>query len=165
MICADWGYVYLGSVNGAGKSVSLGDYSGMKESFAKNGTLASSKTKWITRREENTPAMAYVHNFGTVTKDGKDGFMMIGYDDIYSIEYMYEKRMGYWKHDGKVTIFDAFEKLRDNYQSIMERCRALDELIYSDAEKAGGKNMQKSALQPIVKLFLLTSSLLIKKVI
>lgn len=48
--------------------------------------------------------MAYVHNLGTVTKDGKDGFLMIGYDDIYSIEYMYEKRMGYWKHDGKVTI-------------------------------------------------------------
>ena len=76
------GYVYLGSVNGAGKSISLGDYSGMKEAFVKNGTLASSKTKWITRREENTPAMAYVHNFGTVTKDGKDGFLMIGYDDI-----------------------------------------------------------------------------------
>lgn len=90
---------------------------------------------------------------------------MIGYDDIYSIEYMYEKRMGYWKHDGKVTIFDAFEKLRDNYQSIMERCRALDELIYSDAEKAGGKNMQKSVLQPIVKLFLLTNYLQTKKAI
>ncbi|WP_242489664.1 DUF5127 domain-containing protein [Bacteroides thetaiotaomicron] len=39
----------------------------------------------------------------------EEGFMMLGYDDIYSIEYMYEKRMGYWKHDGKVTIFDAFE--------------------------------------------------------
>ena len=85
LICADWGYVYLGSVNGAGKSISLGDYSGMKEAFVKNGTLASSKTKWITRREENTPAMAYVHNLGTVTKDGKDGFLMIGYDDIYSM--------------------------------------------------------------------------------
>ena len=48
LICADWGYVYLGSVNGAGKSISLGDYSGMKEAFVKNGTLASSKTKWIT---------------------------------------------------------------------------------------------------------------------
>ena len=139
LICADWGYVYLASVNGAGKSVSLGDYYRMKESFVKNGTLVSSKTKWITRKEENNPAMAYVHNLGAVSKDGKEGFMMIGYDDIYSIEYMYEKRMGYWKHDGKVTIFDAFEKLRDNYQSIMERCRALDGLIYDDAEKAGGK--------------------------
>ena len=83
--------------------------------------------------------MAYVHNLGSVSNSGKEGFMMLGYDDIYSIEYMYEKRMGYWKHDGKVTIFDAFEKLRDNYQAIMERCRAFDELIYDDAEKAGGK--------------------------
>ncbi|KAA4248367.1 hypothetical protein F3D17_26790, partial [Bacteroides ovatus] len=33
--------------------------------------------------------------FGTVTKDGKDGFLMIGYDDIYSIEYVDEKRKGY----------------------------------------------------------------------
>ena len=139
LICADWGYVYLASANGSGKSVSLGDYYRMKESFVQNGTLAPSKTKWITRKEEDNPAMAYVHNLGSVSKDGKDGFMMIGYDDIYSIEYMYEKRMGYWKHDGKVTIFDAFEKLRDNYQSIMERCRALDELIYDDAEKAGGR--------------------------
>ena len=140
LICADWGYAYLASVNGAGKSVSLGDYYRMKESFVKNGTLVSSKTKWITRKEENNPAMAYVHNLGAVSKDGKEGFMMIGYDDVYSIEYMYEKRMGYWKHDGKVTIFDAFEKLRDNYLSIMARCRALDEQIYTDAEKAGGKN-------------------------
>ena len=139
LICADWGYAYLASVNGAGKSVSLGDYYGMKESFEKNGTLATTKTKWTTRKEEDNPAMAYVHNLGSVSNSGKEGFMMLGYDDIYSIEYMYEKRMGYWKHDGKVTIFDAFEKLRDNYQAIMERCRALDELIYDDAEKAGGK--------------------------
>lgn len=139
LICADWGYVYLASANGSGKSVSLGDYYKMKESFVKNGSLAPAKAKWITREEQNNPAMAYVHNLGAVSANGKDGYMMIGYDDIYSIEYMYEKRMGYWKHDGKVTIFDAFEKMRDNYLPIMERCRALDELIYDDAEKAGGK--------------------------
>ena len=139
LICADWGYAYLASTNGSGKSVSLGDYYGMKESFVKNGTLATTKAKWTTRKEEDNPAMAYVHNLGSVSNSGKEGFMMLGYDDIYSIEYMYEKRMGYWKHDGKVTIFDAFEKLRDNYQAIMERCRAFDELIYDDAEKAGGK--------------------------
>lgn len=123
----------------------------MKESFVKNGSLNSTITKWTTRKEEDNPAMAYVHNLGTVSKDSKEGFMMIGYDDIYSIEYMYEKRMGYWKHDGKVTIFDAFENLRDNYQSVMERCRALDTMIYDDAERAGGKNMLKSVRLLIVR--------------
>ena len=64
---------------------------------------------------------------------------MIGYDDIYSVEYMYERRMAYWKHDGKVSIFDAFERAKANYQSIMERCRDFDAMIMKDAEKAGGK--------------------------
>ncbi|MCS2969017.1 DUF4965 domain-containing protein [Bacteroides ovatus] len=36
----------------------------------------------------------------------------------------------------------------------MERCRALDELIYNDAEKAGGKKIcRKYALQLSSKLF------------
>ncbi|MCS3228273.1 DUF5127 domain-containing protein [Bacteroides thetaiotaomicron] len=56
------GYAYLASTNGSGKSVSLGDYYGMKESFVKNGTLATTKTKWTTRKEEDNPAMAYIHN-------------------------------------------------------------------------------------------------------
>ncbi len=51
LICADWGYAYLASTNGSGKSVSLGDYYGMKESFVKNGTLATTKAKWTTRKE------------------------------------------------------------------------------------------------------------------
>lgn len=138
-ICADWGYAYLAGVNGAGKSTSLGDYSEMKRAFIKDGRLLHPKTKWITRQPENTPAMAYVHNLGKVSSNGKSDFLMLGYDDIYSLEYMYEKRMGYWKHDGQVTIFDAFEKLRDNYLPIMNRCRAFDEMIYDDAEQAGGK--------------------------
>ncbi len=37
---------------------------------------------------------------------------MLGYDDIYSIEYFYERRMAYWKHNGQVSIFDAFERAR-----------------------------------------------------
>ena len=111
----------------------------MKRAFIKDGRLLHPKTKWITRQPENTPAMAYVHNLGKVSSNGKSDFLMLGYDDIYSLEYMYEKRMGYWKHDGQVTIFDAFEKLRDNYLPIMNRCRAFDEMIYDDAEQAGGK--------------------------
>ena len=138
-ICIDWGYAYLAGANGGGKSVGLGDYYEMKESFIRTGALQSIKKEWTTRRETDNPAMAYVHNLGKVSADGKRSFMMLGYDDIYSIEYMYDRRMAYWKHEGKVTICDAFEKLRDNYQSIMERCRALDEMIYDDALQAGGK--------------------------
>lgn len=138
-ICIDWGYAYLAGVNDAGKSVSLGDYYKMKEAFGKKGKAAASQTKCITRETDTKPAMAYVHDLGNISQTGKEDYLMVGYDDIYSIEYMYERRMAYWKHDGKVSIFDAFEKLKDNYTSIMERCRALDRTIYDDAYNAGGR--------------------------
>ena len=138
LICIDWGYAYLAGTNGGGKSVSLGNMADMKREFANNGRLAGGTHKCVTRKEEDMPAMAYLHDLGKVSQEGKESFFMMGYDDVYSLEYMHQRRMAYWKHDGKVTIFDAFERLRDNYASIMDRCRALDAMIYDDAEKAGG---------------------------
>lgn len=135
----DWGYAYVATDNSAGKSVSLGNYYDMKQQFITNGTLLPSVKKWTTRRTTDIPAMAYVQNLGAVSNQGKTGYMMIGYDDLYSIEYFYERRMAYWKHDGKVTIFDAFEKAKSNYLTVMDRCRAFDELLMDDANKAGGK--------------------------
>lgn len=138
-ICIDWGYAYLASGNGSGRALSLGDYYGMKKEFISTGMLLPATKKWITRKVTEMPAMAYTHHLGAVGKEGKSGFTMIGYDDIYSIEYMYEKRMAYWKQDGKVTIFDAFEKANSDYLSIMQRCRDFDRMIMEDAEAAGGK--------------------------
>lgn len=139
LICIDWGYAYLAGNNGTNTTVSLGDYEDMKTTFAKNGDLLPSKAEIVTRKADEMPAMAYSEDLGKVSSNGKSGFMMLGYDDIYSIEYMYERRMAYWKHDGKVTIFDAFEKAKQNYQEVMERCRDFDAMIMKDAEKAGGK--------------------------
>ena len=138
LITIDWGYAYLAGANGGGKAVSLGDRTDMKRTFEEKGKLAAGTYKWVTRSEEEMPAMAYVHDMGSVSKDGKESFLMLGYDDVYCIEYMHKRRMAYWKHEGKVSIFDAFERLRDNYNSIMQRCRDLNAMIYDDAANAGG---------------------------
>ena len=63
--------------------------------------------------------------------------MLIGYYEIYDIEYMYHRYKGYWARDGKTTIFDAFAKLHNGYDRIMARCRALDKRIYDDALASG----------------------------
>ena len=138
-ICIDWGYAYLAGNIGANTAVSLGNYYGMKNEFATKGTLLPTQAECVTRRADQMPAMAYTDNLGKVGADGKSGFLMLGYDDISAIEYFYQPRMAYWKHDGKVTIFDAFERAKANYASVMERCRAYDQMILNDAEKAGGK--------------------------
>lgn len=139
LICIDWGYAYIAGASGAASSVSLGDRERMKAAFAQTGELLPAKNEIVTRRAQDMPAMAYSDDLGQVSNSGKSGFMMVGYDDIYSIEYMYERRMAYWKHGGEVTIFDAFERAKNDYEDVMERCRAFDAMIMNDAEKAGGK--------------------------
>ncbi|MCG4740739.1 DUF5127 domain-containing protein, partial [Bacteroides intestinalis] len=134
LICIDWGYAYIAGNMNATTAVSLGDYNEMKSTFASSGKLLPSKGEIVTRQAKLMPAMAYTDNLGMVSATGKSGFMMVGYDDIYSIEYMYQRRMAYWKHDGKVSIFDAFERAKENYESIMHRCRAYDAMILNDAE-------------------------------
>ena len=114
-ICIDWGYAYLAGNIGANTAVSLGNYYGMKNEFATKGSLLPTQAECVTRRADQMPAMAYTDDLGEVGTDGKSGFLMLGYDDIYAIEYFYQPRMAYWKHDGKVSIFDAFERAKANY--------------------------------------------------
>ena len=135
----DWGYAYLASSSSPGTSLSAGNYYGMKREFIQSGKLLSNTQNIVSRNEEQMPAMAYVDNLGKVDKQGKSGFVMLGYDDIYSIEYFYEPRPAYWKHNGTVSIFDAFERAQFAYPSLMERCRTFDDQLMTDAEKAGGQ--------------------------
>ena len=135
----DWGYAYLASNNAPNKDLSIGSYYDMKQSFISSGKLLPNSQNMISRSESSMPAMAYTENLGKVDSQGKSGYVMVGYDDIYAIEYFYERRMAYWKHNGQVSIFDAFERAQASYPSLMERCRAFDRQLMADAEKAGGR--------------------------
>ncbi len=81
--------------------------------------------------------LVFTRNLGNVDKAAS--YMMIGYDEVQDIEYMYKRYKGYWAHEGKVTIFDMFNRLNKDYASIMDRCRKFDKRIYDDAVAAGDK--------------------------
>ena len=131
-ICIDWGYFYMPNVNG---NVSLSSENKIKDAFLSTGQLPESEDVIVCRKASQMPTLAYVHNFGNVTT--ASSFTMLGYDEIQDIEYMYERNKGYWAHGGKVTIFDAFDRLKNSYSDIMAKCREFDKMIYDDGVKAG----------------------------
>ena len=110
-ICIDWGYFYIPAING---SVTVG------------------------ADAANTPLLCYTHEFGT-TKQAAS-FMMMGYDEIQDIEYMYKRYKGYWAHGGTVSIFQMFQRMNSQYQNIMQRCREFDKMIYDDGLAAGNEH-------------------------
>ncbi|MDR1202776.1 MAG: DUF4965 domain-containing protein [Tannerellaceae bacterium] len=108
----DWGYFYLVSEKKENKTITIGNDDNMK--------------------------LTYCEDLGKISSSA-NGFVMLGYDDIYSIQYFQENRPAYWTHDGKMDIKQAFERAIDIYQSVMQKCAAFDERMMNDAEKSGGK--------------------------
>ncbi len=131
-VCIDWGYFYIPAVNG---TVSLAESQAVMTSFIRKGVLPESQTEIVSRKSYDVPTLAYMRNLGTTRQ--AESYMMIGYDEVYDIEYMYHRYKGYWAHGGKTTIFDAFDRYHRDYDNIMQRSRQLDKRIYDDALAAG----------------------------
>jgi len=146
----DWGYAYIAAKEADNKQLSTGniyDSFRTKEYFAEKGELPQSNTPFIaTQSEGDNCFMAYTEKLGKVGSTGKSGYLMLGYDDIYSIEYFYKRLPAYWKHNGNFDIFKAFERADADYSKNRTASREFDNTIWNDALKASGNNVQYAEL-------------------
>lgn len=132
LISIDWGYLYIPAING---QVSVAPTTEAEQTFVSTGKLPAAATGEVRSTSLYTmPTICFMNNLGSV-KEARS-YMMIGYDEVYDIQYMKKNYKAYYARNGK-TIFQAFKELRDDYSSIMKRCRDLDKMIYDDALAAG----------------------------
>ena len=108
----------------------------IKQTFMESGKLPQSETEVVSENANDQPLLAYVHDFGKIR--GARSYTLVGYDEIYDIEYFYKRYKAYWAHNGNVSIFDMFRRLDSSYSSVMKRCREMDRRIYDDAFAVGG---------------------------
>ena len=73
--------------------------------------LAARTEKQTEMKVSDRQQLVYSRDMGTVSDSPQSGFLMVGYDDLYSIQYFKDNRMGYWKHNGKKNIRQAFVRL------------------------------------------------------
>ena len=128
----DWGYFYLAS--GAGNtSTGVGRAIDLRNAFKDGNDLSGVGAKG----ENNDGRMAVSQTLGISKKAA--GSVMIGYDDIYSIQYFGENLRPYWNRKGDSSIEAQFEAALKEETSLVKRCYALDRKLMADAEKAGGR--------------------------
>ncbi len=134
----DWGYVYLYSEITDDKDITVGDRSAVIGTFQSTGGVEPTKTS-TTCDGGTYPAMSYIHNLGKVGTDGTGSYVMVAYDDLYSITFLGSKRKAYWTTlYSRMTFTNMMRQTYNGYADIMQRCRTLDERIYDDGYKAGG---------------------------
>lgn len=142
----DWGYFYLTSTGNDNAMLNFGGYWDTKEGFYATGELPEAPAGKLSGNiAKEMTVLAYSHDLGMVTADKTAGYIMLGYDDLYSIQYFGENLKAYWTKDGTVDIFEAFNDAEKGYASIMERCDAFNRSVMEDAERAGGRKYAELA--------------------
>lgn len=126
----NWGYFYMVASKGNARS-DIGTTSDLRTRFVQgnknsknNGTNESAK-------------IALIQNLGK-TKN-TSGKIMIGYDDIYSIQYFGKNLRPYWNRNNNETIVSQFSKADKEYDGLMKKCSEFNEDLMLKATKAGGR--------------------------
>jgi hypothetical protein len=65
-------------------------------------------------------------------------WLMLAYDDLYSIQYMKRNLRPYWRRNGWEAA-DLLKAAARDYESLKKRCEAFDEELMSDLTRAGGE--------------------------
>ena len=127
----DWGYFYL-CAEKDGTTNAIGDSKELRAAFGENGRL-------------NSPAiiadnahLALSRSLGSVetTASGK---VMVGYDDLFAIQYFHENLRPYWNISGNRTIESVFAQSVAEYRKLKADCDHFDFDLMTRAAKAGGK--------------------------
>ncbi|MEL7585652.1 MAG: DUF4965 domain-containing protein [Prolixibacteraceae bacterium] len=136
----DWGYFYL-AAPGEKQTVGVSEnYAAPKNAFVQNGTVEAGPDKLTARMSKAMPAMVVVDALGEVSDKPAGGYVMIGYDDLESIQYFGTNLKGWWTKNGTVTMDQALQDAAGDYADVMKRCTEMDNRVWEETKAAGGKN-------------------------
>lgn len=136
----EWGYLYLVGKTSPKTNTMVGDYSTVKTLFGEKGRLSNSIDEHLDgNMHKQMTVLAYSEDLGKVGGKTVSSYVMIGYDDVKSIQYHGENLDAYWRKNGEVTIQDAFQAAAKDYTSILSRCQKFDQELVAEATANGGK--------------------------
>ena len=127
----DWGAIYLAKPPANGPQA-LGNY----QSFISSGIPKSLLLK-------HSGDQIFLNSYSQIesSKSFKQLFL-IGYDDLYSIQYFNQNLQAWWKKNF-TSMGELLSRSAKEYSSIKIKCDAFDKQLYRDALTAGGDKYAK----------------------
>jgi len=135
----DWGYLYVAaSTKEKRTSIVANTAQAARAGFVANGSLATAADPAALRdNARNDSVIAFAADLGAVREHAVSCWMMLAYDDLYSIQYMKKNLRPYWRRNGWEAS-DLLAAAAREYPSLQKRCAAFDEELMSDLRAAGG---------------------------
>ncbi len=130
----DWGYVYVAVPSGTD----------VKQSFTEDGDVSKlfmpATGKLTGGKHLLLNTVVSLGKIGTVVKEQ---LILLGYDDLYSIQYFKTNLRPYWNQDGKGKFEQQLSQAAADYKATIQKCEAVNKMIHEDAAKAGGEDYAK----------------------
>ncbi len=140
----DWGYLYLAADRPEGVSEVSGLRQQARSAFETTGRLPDSDTFSDTAPRNAVNVLAYSFALGRVGPRPVSRYLMLAYDDLYSIEYFERRERPWWRRKGA----DAAELLRmgrRDHDALLERSKAFDQELMADMTRVGGQRYARLA--------------------
>ena len=126
----DWGYMYIGVPVAPGVQQSVSAARGLAQSFTAPA-VSTATGKHLT--------LHTISNLGKVGSSGKEQLFLIGYDDVYSIQYFNQNLQAWWRLQPGATIEQQLAAAAHEYTTVIKKCDAFNRQLHADAVKAGGE--------------------------
>ncbi len=138
----DWGYVYAVAPSKSSASAIGGDKA-LKDRFLSHGLVSGPGMNAIDENQpraaaQDEPVLAYSFDLGAVRAREVSAHMMIGYDEVVSIDYYGEHLVPYWRRNGMLPS-RLFQKADKEYIPLTAECAEFDRELFEDATKVGGE--------------------------
>ena len=126
----DWGQFNMAIPADENNDYTMGDPLLMRQDFVSTGKLLSkSMGEYISISTK----------LGEVGTKPQSGYIMVGYDDYYSIRYFNRDLFPYWNRKGDKTFGDMIDLAMAEYEDLKKQCEKFDNRLMAEATKSGGK--------------------------
>jgi len=136
----DWGYFYVAAPKAESAAVTVALAENARGAFLTGGSLpVPAPAADLRNNSRNDLVLAYAAQLGTVGAKPAACWLMLAYDDLYSIQYLKENLRPYWRRKGWEAA-DLLQASAHDYRSLQKRCVAFDAELTADLRAAGGEN-------------------------
>jgi hypothetical protein len=140
----DWGYFHIAVSDEAKAQLSLS--SEAANTFVTSGALPVADDLDMPRMPRDGAAdLAVALPLGKLSATPVSRHVLLAYTEDYAIEYLGRKLRPYWQRNGQ-TVQDMLTAAENDFPSLEDRGKRLDDELTADLEKAGGKAYAQVAI-------------------
>jgi hypothetical protein len=144
-LCIDWGYFYVAMARDKRAAATVNSSGAVRADFiATGGIVGPAAGAALQNNALNDSVIAFAVDLGDVQDQPASCWLMLAYDDLYSIQYMKKNLRPYWRRNGWEAA-DLLKAAAHDYPSLEKRCAAFDDELMTDLRSAGGENYARLA--------------------